>query len=286
MLVVADQGARIVGRQGRLAGARQPEKDCGVAVGADIGRGVHRQHAARRQDEIQIAEDRFLDLAGIGGAADQHQPLGEIDEDEGLRVDPIEFGDREEIRCVQDREGRLEPFQLGHRRTDEHVARKQAVPGAVADHPHRQPVGRIGAGIEVLHEQLAPLQIGEHALVQAGEALGRHRLVDLAPPHRVFGSGLLDDVFVARGAPGIGAGIDRKAAAEGELAFAAPDRVLVEHRRRLVPMHGSEMPHALPLEPVPALYRGHRIALVIRRFLLLRTGQHRTSAPALIGAVA
>ena len=37
------------------------------------------------------------------------------------------------------------------------------------DDPHRQAVFRVGAGVEVLHEQLAALQIGEHALVQAGE---------------------------------------------------------------------------------------------------------------------
>ena len=38
------------------------------------------------------------------------------------------------------------------------------------DHPHRQPVVGVGAGIEVLHEQLAALQIGQHALLQAVEA--------------------------------------------------------------------------------------------------------------------
>ena len=105
--------------------------------------------------------------------------------------------------------------------------------------PHRQAIGRIGAGVKILDEQLTPLKIGEHALAQALKALGRDRLVDLAPPHRFLGSRLFDDVFVARRAAGKCAGIDREAATRGNLALAAPDRMLVEHRHRLVPMHGS-----------------------------------------------
>src|SRR5205823_9889753 len=83
VLVVADQSTRSVGRQCRLAGPREPKKDRAVALRTDIGRSVHRQYAARRQYEIEIAEDRLLDLAGVLGAADQHQAFGELDEDEG-----------------------------------------------------------------------------------------------------------------------------------------------------------------------------------------------------------
>ena len=187
---------------------------------------------------------------------------------------------------MQDRKGRLEPRQLVGRRANEHVARKEAVPGAVGDHPHRQPVFRIGAGVEVLDEQLAALQVGEQALVQAGELLGRDRLVDLAPVHRVLGARLLDDVFVARGAAGEETGRDREAAARGELALAPPHGVLVEHRRGLVPVHGPEVVHALPVEAEAALLSGHRIVFFIERFLLLRPGLfwHRT-IPAQVSAV-
>ena len=108
VLVVADQRARGVGRQGRLAGAGEAEKDRRVALRSDIGRAMHRQHVAGRQHEIQIAEDRFLDFAGIAGAADQHQTRREIDEDEGLGADAVEFRNGAEIGRVQDRESRLE----------------------------------------------------------------------------------------------------------------------------------------------------------------------------------
>ena len=76
---------------------------------------------------------------------------------------------------MQDREGGLESGQLVGRRANEHVPGKQAVPGSVGDHPHRQAIGRIGAGVKILDEQLMPLKIGEHALAEALKALGRER---------------------------------------------------------------------------------------------------------------
>ena len=131
MLVIADEGARGIGRERRLAGAGEAEEDRAVALRADIGRAMHRQDVARRQHEVEIAEHRFLDLAGVSRAADQHKAAGEIDQDEGLRADAVELRHRMEIGRVQDREGRLEIRQLRRRRPDEHVAREEAVPGAV-----------------------------------------------------------------------------------------------------------------------------------------------------------
>ena len=170
MLVVADQGARGVGRQGRLAGAGEAEEDRAVALRADIGRAVHRQHVARRQHEIEIAEHRFLDLAGIAGAADQHQPLGEIDEDEGLGADAVEFagwrGNSGACRIVKAGSKSASSAAGGRMNM---LRANRLCQALSADHPHRQPVFRIGAGIEILDEQLAALQVGEHPLVQAGE---------------------------------------------------------------------------------------------------------------------
>jgi hypothetical protein len=48
--------------------------------------------------------------------------------------------------------------------------------------------------------------------------------------------------------------------------------MLVEHRRGLVPVHGPEVVHALPVEAETALLPGHRIVFFIERFLLLRPG--------------
>src|SRR3546814_5376207 len=84
MLVVADQRTRGIGRQRRLAGAREAEEDRGVAVRPDIRRTVHRHHALYGEQIVEDAEYRLLHLAGIGGAADQHELLGEIDRDHRL----------------------------------------------------------------------------------------------------------------------------------------------------------------------------------------------------------
>src|SRR5258708_22168936 len=231
---------------------------------------MHRQHVARRQDEIEIAEDAFLDFAGVARAADQHQPLGEIDEDEGFRADAVELGDRMKLGRVEDGKGRLETGQLRVMRADEHVAGKKAVPRARRHHPHRQAVFRVGAGIEVLDEQLAALKIGQHALVQAGKLSRGDRLVDAAPIDRLVRTGFVDDVFVARAAAGVLAGLDDKGAAKTDLAFAPADGVLVEERHLQVPVHRPEMTHALRFEITGRLWARDPVFRLIQAFLHYR----------------
>ena len=72
------------------------------------------------------------------------------------------------------------PVALGH--VDEHVPREQAVPGLLGDDADRQPVARVGAGVAVLHEELAALDVVEQPLVQRVEVPRLDRPVDLAPP--------------------------------------------------------------------------------------------------------
>src|SRR3546814_4031921 len=57
MLVVADQRARRVGRQGRLAGAAEAEEDRRVAVRTDVRRAVHRseEHTSELQSLMRIS---------------------------------------------------------------------------------------------------------------------------------------------------------------------------------------------------------------------------------------
>src|SRR5690606_20987062 len=45
VLVVADELARRVGREGRLAGAREAEEERDVAILTDVSRAVHREDA-------------------------------------------------------------------------------------------------------------------------------------------------------------------------------------------------------------------------------------------------
>ena len=63
VLVIADKRAAGVSRQRGLAGTREAEEDCALAVRSDIGRTMHRHHALRRQEEVQQAENALLHFA-------------------------------------------------------------------------------------------------------------------------------------------------------------------------------------------------------------------------------
>ncbi len=65
VLVVAEKRAVGIGRKRGFAGARKAEEDGAVAVGADVGRAVHRHDVLLRQAIVQIGEDALLDFAGV-----------------------------------------------------------------------------------------------------------------------------------------------------------------------------------------------------------------------------
>ncbi len=56
-----------------------------------VGGAVHGQHFLLGQVVIEDGEDRFLDLAGIGGAADEDQLLAEVDHDEGFGIGAVQL---------------------------------------------------------------------------------------------------------------------------------------------------------------------------------------------------
>ena len=125
--------------------------------------------------------------------------------------------------------------QLGRHGADEHVPDEQRVPRVRRDEPDRQPVGRIGAAEEVLHEQLARVEVGADVLVQPVERLGIEPGV-LLPPDPVGRAGSSIDELVLGGAAGVGRGDGGERAVVGQLAFAAAERVFDERGRRQVGM--------------------------------------------------
>src|SRR3989304_2290311 len=52
------------------------------------------------------------------------------------------------------------------------VADEQRMPGQFGDHAHRDAVGRIGAAVQILDEQFAPLGVIEEVGFEGGEMLG------------------------------------------------------------------------------------------------------------------
>ena len=124
----------------------------------------------QRQKVVHDGEDRFLDLTAIARVADQAQLLLEVDHDDGLRARTVDLWEGLEGWCGDHGEVRdMPPVGLLVFGQDEHVAGKQAVPGVLGHDAHRQAVVRVGAGVAVLHEQVAALQEALHAGVQLGE---------------------------------------------------------------------------------------------------------------------
>ena len=104
VLVVADQQSVGVGRQGGLAGAGETEQDGGVAVGADVGRAVHRQLALGGEHEVHQREHRLLvDAAVVGLAEHQRDPVLDVDDDGPLGEGAVALGVAVERRHVDQR---------------------------------------------------------------------------------------------------------------------------------------------------------------------------------------
>ena len=117
------------------------------------------------------------------------------------------------------------PLQLGGRRADEHVAGEQAVPGLLGDHAHLQPVRRVGAGIEVLREQLAAVR---HAPAPGGAGRRSARASSgwLAAPQSISSCelGVRDEELVLGRAAGEAAGGRDQRAVGAEAGLLAAQR--------------------------------------------------------------
>ena len=235
VLVVADQRSAGDGRQRRLAGARQAEKDRDVVRLAEIGRAMHRQHVDVGQDEVEIGEHRLLHLAGVTGAADQHDATGEVAGDHRLGTAAVAARVGAERRQVDDRQIRHEVGERAALRPDQQVADEQRVPGEFGEDAGAHARFRVGAGVEVLDEQLAAFGVGDEVGEQHVEVLARHRVVAF-PPDRVLGRRVADDRLVFRAAPRVDAGLGDQRAALGDHRFVAADRLGVKLRRLMVPV--------------------------------------------------
>src|SRR5262245_46818338 len=87
---------------------------------------------------------------------------------------------------------------------------EKRVPGVLGADAGIQPVCGARAGVEVLHEQLAPLGMGAEIGPQEIELLRAHRLI-VVPPDRLLGGAVAHNELVLHGP----AGVDARLRAEG-----------------------------------------------------------------------
>ena len=252
MLVIAHQGARGIGRQRGLAGAGKPEKYGRFAILADIGRAMHGHHPLGRQEIVHDGEDRLLHLAGIGGAADQDQLLGEVDRDHGLGHAAMARRIGIEAGQVDDGEFRIKAFQLFGGGADQQLMHEQRVPGIFGDHPHPDAVGEVGAAEQILGEQLAAFGMGHHVGIERVEMRRRSSpcCCPTRPGFRCWRRARR--TCRRRRAAGMHAGEHHQRAIGGDMAFAAADRFFIERRRAEIVMHGLEIAEAVAGQTSPA----------------------------------
>ena len=274
MFVVADEAATRVGAERGLAGAAQAEEERRVAVRPLVRRAVHGHHALLGEVVVHHGEHRLLELAGIACAADQNHPLLEVQHDEGVALRAVLLGRRLELGRVQDREVRLEAVELGVRGADEHVPHERGVPRVGRHIAGAQAVLRVGAAVQVLHEQVVQsVQVGRHVREQRVEVCFADGLVHVPPVHVRFARRLADDELVLGRAPRERLGDADERAHVGEAALAARHGRLDQLRGMVVPVQRSGRRESLRAERGCGVrgVRGVLIGLVVG----LGGGRHR-----------
>src|SRR5262249_37442047 len=177
---------------------------------------------------------RLLHLAGVAGAADEDQPLAEVDGDDDVGVGAVPLGIGLETRRIDHRELRARRFG-GLRIVDEQIAAEQAVPRVLGDYADRQTVGRIGAGVDVLNEDFLTGQGTQQLGVERIEVRRVHRPIHLAPRDLALAGRIADDELVVGRATCVLTGPARERSAGGDHALLAAYCVLVQCRDGEVP---------------------------------------------------
>ena len=237
MLIVADQGAFGVGRERRFPRSREAKEQRDIARRTHVSRAMHRQVAGFGQQEIQHAENRFLDFTRILRAADQHGSLTEVDHDESAGRGSV-------YRWVCGHVGQVDDRPIGHkafaglrRGAQEHVLREQIVPGVGRHHPHADLQAFVGPGGKILHEQALVCCAGFHQGFKLTVVLGRHRLIDGAPVDLALGQGIADGKLVFGRPTGEFTGAGHQRALSAELTLIQAQRPGDQVGPAQVPVH-------------------------------------------------
>ena len=184
VFIIADELIIRTRGQGGFTGAGEAEEEGGFATVILVGRAVHAHDAPLRQQVVQQREDGLLELAGVSGAADEDALPAEMEDDECLRAGVVAFGHSAEPGGINEVPLRLEGgalLRIGF--ADEHVAGEQAVPRQLGDHSHREAKLPVGAGVEILDEDVAIFEMRSDPIEERIEVIGLERYVHIAPPH-------------------------------------------------------------------------------------------------------
>src|SRR3989344_1231398 len=255
VLVVADQVAAFVSRQGGLAGAGQTEEQGHVAFFTAVGRAVHRQHVGVRQQEVLHSEHGFLHFTGVAHAGDQDFLGGKVEDHAAIGVGAVtlryalEVGDVEHLPLVF-------VSRVVLLRVDKQATAEQVLPGSGGGHLDWQVV-RVGRTYMNVGQE-AVLRVGErlYAVPQGIELVSRERTVDCTPVDFRLGTRLLHDEAISRRTTSAMACAYDQRAVGGQLAFTATKSFFDQLGSADVGVHGVVgLRHVGPRRPRGRVFR-------------------------------
>lgn len=231
VLVVTNQSAVRVSRQGRLAGAGETKEERNVAIGALVGTRVERQLA--ELDGLQVVhdgKDTLFHLTSVLGTENDHLATLEVDFNRGRGCHARREAVRRELTGVVDDEvGLAKVLELLACGPDEHIVHEQSVVGTGADDANLDAVLGVPASKAVKDvDVVAGVEVVDGALTVDLKGVLVHLDVDGAPPDVILGRVLVNDALVLGAAAGLLPGeVDQGAGAGDDGAFLL-DGVLVE----------------------------------------------------------
>ena len=173
MFVIADQCAARIDRQSSLARSRQPKEDCRFAIGADVGRTMHRHDAFDGKLVVQDPEDGFFHFSSVFRTANQDEFFGQVDGDHRFRICTVTLRVCTEAREIDNRIFGRKTGQFFFLRTAQKRPDKQIMPGQFVDHPDPYAMRGLGSAIKILHEQSVPSSgLTQEILFQSGKMIG------------------------------------------------------------------------------------------------------------------
>lgn len=217
VFVVADQRARRVGRQRRLARAGQPKEQGDVARGAHVAARVEGEDAALGHEVVHHRKNAFLHFARVLRAQDDHFAGAQVHVDgRGRRHVGRVAVDGKRARVENGKVGLPKFGQLALRRPNQHVVHEQRVVRARAHDAHLDAGRRVPPRVPVKHKDAVQhVEVVDGALPVEQERVFIHFKVGGPvagfaragrPPDVGFDVGRAHDALVARGAPRFGAG--------------------------------------------------------------------------------
>ena len=228
MLIIANQSALRVGREGGLTSARKSKEDSNIRsiILGHVCRAVHREHANLREVVVHCIEDRLLDLARVPSAHNQNQLALQALHDAQLVLHAVlcwvlKF----KARGINDGPVILPGWQLIWLGVDEERLGEQTVPCFFSEDGNLQAVLGVRAGVSIEAEHIL---LGTHVLhdlcMDQVKVRRTHGLIDLAPRDVAVNLGGVFEVLVVRAASRARAGIAVQGAVGGKHSFAAGDR--------------------------------------------------------------